>query len=106
VYKRQQQKEQIIADLRTIGRPATRKKWNLTSSTIHQLESKWLTPQETKELSMQSQKQRRAEDKQQKASAMQGENAYDHLPLFPEFSNERAESVQLKWLEVYLTLRR
>jgi len=102
----EQQKEQILADLRSIGRPATRKKWNLTSSTIHQLESRWLTPQETKDLTMQSQKERRASDRQQKASTTPGGNTHNHLPSFPEFSNEWAESVQIKWFELYEVLTR
>jgi len=97
----EEQKEQILADLRSIGRPATRKKWNLTSSTIHQLESRWITPQEMKEITVQSQKERRAGDRKQKSSTTQEENTHDHLPLFPEFSNEWGEPVQLKWLEVY-----
>ena len=39
-------KEAIIADLLSIGRPATRKKWNIAQSTLCSLEERWLTKEQ------------------------------------------------------------
>jgi len=43
-------KQEIIKDLLTYGRTPTRKKWNISSSTLFTLERRWLTPDEKAKL--------------------------------------------------------
>jgi len=94
----EEHKEEILADLRSIGRPATRKKWNIPSGTMGQLEGNWLTPQESKDLTL------RSRAGSSRPAATPTNNVDNSLPSFPEFSNEWAESVQLKWFEIYAQL--
>ena len=98
-------KEEILAALRSIGRPSTRKKWNIPSGTMSQLEARWLTPQERKALTKRSNTSKRRPARSQAAAILPANYSRDHLPTFPGFSNEWAESVQLKWFEVYQQLR-
>ena len=97
----EEHKEEILADLRSIGRPATRKKWNIPSGTLSQLEIRWLTPQERQALTLRSRTSRKSPAGSQAVVTPTNNN----LPSFPEFSNEWAESVQVKWFEVYEMLR-
>ncbi|HUV52789.1 MAG TPA: hypothetical protein VMW64_06920 [Dehalococcoidia bacterium] len=93
-------KEEILADLRSTGRPATRKKWNIPSGTMGQLEERWLTPQERQDLTS------RSRAGSSRSAATPTNNVDNSLPSFPEFSNEWPESVQIKWIEVYEQLSR
>ena len=92
----EEHKEEILADLRSIGRPATRKKWKIPCGTMSQLEERWLTPLERHDLTMRSQAER-----SQARSRAKRKNGGNSLPSFPEFSNDWPESVQIKWIEVY-----
>jgi len=93
----EEHKEEILADLRSIGRPATRKKWSIPSGTMGALEERWLTPQEKHALTLRSHPTR----KSPASSPAVVTPTNNHLPSFPEFSNEWPESVQVKWFEVY-----
>jgi len=87
-------KEEILADLRSTGGPVTRKKWNISTRTMGLLEKRWFPPQETQALTSRS----------SQAKSLPIDNVHNNLPSFPEFSNEWAESVQLKWFEIYAQL--
>jgi hypothetical protein len=91
-------RNEIIRDLSTLGRRATRKKYGIpTYSSLASLEKRWLTPDQRATLDSAS--LRRAPATQDPASPTNG-----HLPHFPEFSGTWDPSVQLKWLEVYQKL--
>jgi len=94
----EEHKEEILADLRSIGRPATRKKWKIPSGTMGLLEERWLTPQERQALTSRSRTSSKSPARRQAVVTTPTNN---HLPSFPEFSNEWPESVQVKWFEVY-----
>ena len=89
-------KEEILVDLRSIGRPATREKWKIPSGTMTQLEIRWLTTQERKDLTLGS---NAAKGTPKSRSVVVTSN--NNLSPFPEFSNEWPESVQIKWFEIY-----
>jgi len=91
----EEHKEEILADLRSMGRPAPRKKWKIPCGTMNQLEGRWLTPLERHDLTLRSQAERRQAERK---------NGGNSLPSFPEFSNDWPESVQIKWIEVYQQL--
>jgi hypothetical protein len=100
-------KEEILADLRSIGRPPTLKKWKIPSGTMSQLEKRWITPQESKDLTERSAREGLCrESSTSQSAATFTNNVHNNLPSFPEFSNEWAESVQLKWFEIYEKLIR
>jgi hypothetical protein len=72
-------KEAILADVKNLGEPATRKKWGIPrGATLPNLLKRW-----------------------------QGSRPHvaprdDHtLPAFPEFSNNWEASVQVTWLQIY-----
>ena len=90
----EEHKEEILADLRSMGRPATRKKWKIPSGTMTLLEKRWITPQEKRDLTLRS----------QGGVTTPTNNGHNNLPSFPEFSNDWPESVQIKWIEVYQQL--
>lgn len=94
----EEHKEELLADHRNIGRPATRKKWKIPSGTMGELEKRWLTPQERKDITSRSHVGRKPAAGKKAVVTTPTNN---HLPSFPEFSNEWAESVQVKWFEVY-----
>jgi len=106
----EEHKEEILADLRSMGRPATRKKWKIPCGTMNQLEERWLTPLERHDLTLRSQAERRqaersqAERRQAERRQAERKNGGNSLPSFPEFSNDWPESVQIKWIEVYQQL--
>jgi hypothetical protein len=82
-------KEEIIADLFSVGRNATRRKWGLSSGQFFALEKRWLT-KEQKEI---------VDKVAQNLELQTGENG--RLPRLPQFSMTWPPEVQLKWLEVY-----
>jgi len=94
----EEHKEEILADLRSIGRPATHKKWSIPTGTMTALEIRWLTLQERKALTSRSNASKGPSTRRQAVVTTPTNN---HLPSFPEFSNEWAESVQVKWFELY-----
>ena len=94
-------KEEILVDLRSIGRRPTCIKWNIPSSTMTQLEKRWITPQEMKELSRRSYACKGGPTVRKEIVTTSTDHSHNNLPSFPEFSNEWAESVQVKWFEVY-----
>ena len=90
----EEHKEEILADLRSMGRPATLKKWKIPCGTMGQLEKKWLTPLERHDLTLRSHAEKSRAKK----------NGGNSLPSFPEFSDDWPKSVQIKWIEVYQQL--
>ncbi|MCJ7576487.1 MAG: hypothetical protein MUO80_07455 [Dehalococcoidia bacterium] len=76
-------KQQMVTDLLTFGRMPTRKKWNISPSTLSTLEKRWLTPDQKAIL-----------DNMTFRPEIQ-------LPQLPEFSNSWDPQVQVKWLEIY-----
>jgi len=91
----EEHKEEILADLRSMGRPATLKKWNIPNGTMSQLEKRWLPPLERHDLTLRSYTER---------SRAKRKNGGNSLPSFPEFSDDWPKSVQIKWIEVYQQL--
>ena len=96
----EEHKEEILADLRSMGRPVTLKKWNIPNGTMSQLEKRWLSPLERHDLTLRS----RAERSQAERRQAERKNGGNSLPSFPEFSTDWPESVQIKWIEVYQQL--
>lgn len=102
----EEHKDEILADLRSTGRLATYKKWKIPRSTMAQLEKRWLTPQEMQALTLRSRTHRKSPARSQAVVTTPTNNVHNNLPSFPVFSNEWAESVQLKWFEIYEQLIR
>jgi hypothetical protein len=80
-------KEAIIADLLSLGRMATSKRWGIPKTTLLYLEQRWLT---------------------ERQRALLADGSPPPLPSdlailteFPAFSNDWTPEVQLKWLEIY-----
>ena len=95
----EENKEAIIADLLTTGRPATRKKWNIAQSTLCSLEKRWLTKEQKAAIPTDGQPTQGATPTPTNTTPSNG-----RLPPFPQFSNTWEPSVQLEWLEVYREL--
>jgi len=90
----EQHKEEIIADLHTMGRAATRLKWNIpVGGALVSLEKRWLSQEERAAIPVPRSPGRPRQPKHT--------GSHDTLPRLPQFSNEWAAPVQLKWLEVY-----
>lgn len=88
-------KETIIADLLSIGRVATRKKWKIPAgATLPGLEKRWLSPEQRSII-----KPHGPPDTSNLTTPTV--QAKGKLPLFPEFSSTWDVSVQTKWLEIY-----
>jgi len=107
-------KEEIIADLLSTGRVATREKWGIpTGSTLHTLEKRWLTPEQRNQLTKLGLKLR-ATPQETKPQIPRDVQRPLHrllptsvaLPAFPEFSNDWTPEVQLEWLWIYERLAR
>jgi len=99
----EEHKDEIIADLKTIGRTPTRKKWNIPAGgAIVSLLKRWLTQEERDAISLI--KSKRGPKQKGNIPPRQGTLAPsangDH-PKFPEFSNEWVPAVQLKWFDLY-----
>jgi len=90
----QDNKEAIIADILSIGRVPTSKKWNIPTSTIHTLAHKWLTPEQKA-----SPQSLRYPTPLPSSAGAEPQNG--RLPPFPPFSDKWQPEVQLQWLEVY-----
>ena len=70
-------KEEILHDLKVLGRKTTKEKWKLAASTLVTLLTRWRVPLEERV----------------------APNGW--LPQLPEFSNTWEPEVQVKWLEIY-----
>jgi hypothetical protein len=90
-------KEAIIADLLSLGRAATRKKWNITSSSLHSLEKRWLTEEQRATILGDNP----GRPKQQPHPSTSPTPSNGQLPPLPQFSDKWQPEVQLKWLEIY-----
>jgi hypothetical protein len=84
----EQHREEIVKDLLSLGVQAARTKWSIPPSTITYLAARWLTNEQRAQLLM----------TEHPPGPIKG-NGY--LPVFPPFSDDWPESVQLKWLELY-----
>lgn len=93
-------KEAMIADLISQGRSATRKKWNITSSTLCSLEKRWLTEEQRSTISPSN----LGRPKQQLHLSISPASSNGLLPQLPEFSNTWEASVQVAWLQAYMKL--
>jgi len=90
-------KEAIIADLLSLGRAATRKKWNIPSSTMVYLEKRWLTKEQR--ATILGDNPGRPKQQHHPSTSLTPSNG--RLPPFPPFSDTWQPEVQLQWLEVY-----
>ena len=93
-------KNAIIAHLLSIGKAATREKWNIPKGTLGKLMSRWLTKEQKAAIPTEGQSA-------QEASPHPSTNSTPsngRLPPFPQFSNAWEPEVQLQWFEVYETL--
>lgn len=91
-------KKAIIADLLSIGRTATRKKWGIpTGSSVHTLERRWLTTAQIAKIDSLG-----WGTPPPPATLGAAENG--RLPPLPFFENTWDPTVQVKWLEVYSAL--
>ena len=86
-------KEAIIADLLSQGRAAVHKKWNITGSTLHSLERRWLTEEQKKAIP--------STPRETPHPSTSSAPSNSRLPPFPQFSDKWQPEVQLQWLEVY-----
>ena len=93
----EEHKVEIIADLLTYGRLATRKKWHIASpSSLFSLERRWLTPDQRARINSLAS----LVPAEQNGHRVSG----DGLPRFPEFSNSWEPEVQVMWFEIYAQL--
>jgi hypothetical protein len=94
-------KEAIIADLLTLGRAATQKKWGIPpGGTITSLEERWLTEEQRSTIPSNP----RGRPKQQPHHSTIATPSNGRLPPLPPFSDKWQPEVQLQWLEVYAHL--
>ena len=85
-------KDEIISDLFTFGRLATRKKWGIKApSSLATLEKRWLTPDQKAKIDSLN-------------SARNVDAGLPQLPSFPPFSNSWEPQVQVMWLQAYMKL--
>jgi hypothetical protein len=87
-------KDEIIADLLSFGRPITCSKWNISETTIHVFEKKYLTNEQKDQIT--------------KIGMEIGKYISEdgQMPPLPRFKDSWDVSVQVKWLEVYEALNR
>jgi ribosomal protein L37AE/L43A len=90
----EEHKDEIIADLLSFGRSITCSKWDISETTIHVFEKKYLTNEQKDQIT--------------KIGMEIGKYIPDNgqMPPFPRFKDTWDVSVQLKWLEVYEALNR
>jgi hypothetical protein len=77
-------KQSILSDVQSIGRPATSRKWGIPSGSLSLLLYRW-----------------GKESKGKPPPPPPPDPDSDILPELPAFSNDWTPEVQLKWLEVY-----
>jgi len=116
----EEHKDEIIADLLSIGRVATKKKWNIpTGSSMVGLEKRWLTAEQIASIPKRSLTPTPAVPTDGKAQGFDGSSdsidietekftwpskhstPLNAMPKFPEFSGTWDAAVQIKWLELY-----
>jgi hypothetical protein len=85
-------KAAILADIQSIGRKATAKKWKINGTSLYHALRRW--EREAKETVKKSSTEQK--DPKITVTSLDGK-----LPHFPEFSNNWEAPVQLKWLEIY-----
>jgi hypothetical protein len=91
-------KEAIIADLLSLGRAATKKKWGIPpGGTITSLEERWLTEEQRSTIPSNP----RGRPKQQPHHSTIATPSNGRLPPFPPFSDNWQPEVQLEWIAVY-----
>jgi hypothetical protein len=93
-------KEAIIADLLSVGREATRKKWNIpVGGVLPSLEKRWLTQEQRSAIPTRHRRTKAVTPPPTNPTPSNG-----RLPPFPQFSATWDPSIQVKWLEVYREL--
>lgn len=90
-------RDEIVADLISIGARPTARKWNIPPGSIYRLTHIWLTPE-------QHEMMLKAAGKRGRELTVPKTSSDGRLPPLPFFENSWDPSVQLKWLEVYETL--
>jgi len=99
----EENKDAIIADLLTLGRAATQKKWGIPpGGTITSLEDRWLTQEQRSTIPPKP----RGRPKQQPHPSTNSTTSNGRLPPLPHFSDNWDPSVQLQWLQLYSELAR
>lgn len=109
-------RDEILADLRSIGRVATCEKWSIPRTTLHSLEKRLLTPEERASIpSIYTKRGMPASTPPLPTTTAQlstplteyKNNQPDEspgilvMPRFPEFNPAWQENVQLAWFEIY-----
>jgi hypothetical protein len=84
-------KDNIIADLLTLGRAAVISKWDIGKSALRNFETRHLTDEQRDKITKLGVQLRTVEVK----------TSDDRFPVFPEFSPDWDPTVQVKWLEIY-----
>lgn len=93
-------KEAIIADLLSLGRAATQKKWGIpVGGTLPSLEKRWLTEEQRSTIPSNPGRPKEPPHPSTSSTPSNG-----RLPPFPQFSDKWQPEVQLQWLEVYSDL--
>jgi hypothetical protein len=96
-------KEAIIADLLSLGRAATQKKWGIpVGGTLPSLEKRWLTEEQRAAIPTNPP----GRPKQQPHPSPSPTPSDGRLPPLPQFSDNWDPSVQLQWLQLYSELAR
>lgn len=96
----EENKEAIIADLFSLGRVATRAKWNIPKGSLGKLERQWLTEEQRLKLSVNLGTPPGTPGETPHPST-NSTPSNGRLPPFPQFSDTWEPEVQLQWLEVY-----
>lgn len=84
-------KQAILADVGSIGRAATAKKWNISPGSFYQVLERWKT-EELKDKTRHT------------GTGLEATTVVIILPPFPPFSNEWDPKVQERWLDIYEVL--
>jgi hypothetical protein len=96
----EENKEAIIADLLSLGRAATQKKWGIpVGGTLPSLEKRWLTEEQR---SATPSNPGRPKEPPRPLTNLTPSNG--RLPPFPQFSDTWDPSVQLAWIDTYREL--
>lgn len=96
-------KAAIMADLLSIGKAATRKKWNIPKGSLGKLTERWLTEERKLKIPVNlATSPGTSEETPHPSTNSTPSNG--RLPQFPKFSDTWEPEVQLTWLEVYREL--